>query len=120
VDEVARKPTTKGPADRFTGDAWVDMIAEGVEPSRLRAAIVRFAPGAHSAWHRHVMGQTLRVTEGVGYVRSRGGEVVVMHPGDTVYTPPGEWHWHGAAPDQFMCHLALSESSGDPAVPDVD
>ncbi|WP_329181306.1 cupin domain-containing protein [Streptomyces decoyicus] len=59
------------------------------------------------------MGQTLHVTEGIGLVQSRGGEVVVMRPGDTVHTPPGEWHWHGAAPEHFMTHLSLWEGPGD-------
>ena len=71
--------------------------------------MVRFAPCARTAWHTHAMGQTLYVTEGIGLVQSRGGEVVVMRPGDTVHTPPGEWHWHGAAPEHFMTHLALWE-----------
>lgn len=120
MEQLPREPTAKAPAERFTGDVWVNMLAEGVEPSRLRVGLVRFAPCACTAWHRHAVGQTLHVTDGVGFVQSRGGPVVVMRPGDTVVTPPGEWHWHGAAPDQFMCHLAMSESSGDPAVADVE
>jgi quercetin dioxygenase-like cupin family protein len=73
----------------------------------MRANTVRFAPCARTAWHTHAVGQTLRVTEGVGLVHSRGGQLIVMSPGDTVYTPPGEWHWHGAAPDRFMTHPAM-------------
>jgi quercetin dioxygenase-like cupin family protein len=73
---------------------------------------VRFTPGAHTAWHRHAVGQVLHVTEGVGYVQSRGEELIELRPGDTVYTPPGEWHWHGATADGFMCHLALWEAPG--------
>ena len=96
------------------------MIAEGREPSRLRVGVVRFSPGARTAWHRHAVGQTLHVTEGIGLVQAQGGEVIVMRPGDTVSTLPGEWHWHGAAPAHFMTHLSLSESSGDPAVPDAE
>jgi len=117
---LLKKPSVKAPAERFTGDVWVDTVAEAEEPSRLRAAVVRFAPCARTAWHRHAVGQTLHVTEGIGLVQARGGEVLVMRPGDTVHTPPGEWHWHGAAPDHFMTHLALSDSTGDPAVPDVE
>ena len=75
---------------------------------------VRFAPCARTAWHTHACGQTLHVTDGIGLVQSRGGDVVVMRPGDTVYTPPGEWHWHGAAPTHFMTHLAMWEAP-DPA-----
>ncbi|WP_125616580.1 cupin domain-containing protein [Specibacter cremeus] len=107
---IPKTPTTKGPTDMFTGDVHFDVIAAGVAPSRLRVNIVRFAPGARTAWHRHANGQTLHVTDGRGLVQSRGGEVVQMRPGDTVYTPPGEWHWHGAAPEHFMAHLAMWES----------
>ena len=95
----------------FVGDVWFDVIAGlGEAPSRLRVNLVRFAPGAHTAWHRHANGQTLHVTDGIGLVQARGGEVVTMRPGDTVYTPPGEWHWHGAAPSHFMARLAMWES----------
>ena len=119
MERLETKPTAKGPAERFTGDVWVNMIAGGVEPSRLRVGLVRFAPRARTAWHCHAVGQTLHVTDGTALVQSRGGEVIVMRPGDTVHTPPGQWHWHGAAPDTFMAHLAMSEATGDPAVPDV-
>src|SRR6266498_731679 len=120
MEIIARRPTAHGAPERFTGDVWVNMIAEGVPPSRLRVGLVRFAPCARTAWHRHAVGQTLHVTEGIGLVQSRGGPVIVIRPGDTVHTPPGEWHWHGAAPDQFMTHLAMSEASADPAVADVE
>jgi quercetin dioxygenase-like cupin family protein len=93
----------------FSGDVWLDVIARGEEPSRIRVNNVRFAPCARTNWHRHSLGQTLCVTEGIGYVQSRGGERIVMRPGDVVYTPPGEWHWHGASPDHFMTHLAMWE-----------
>ena len=89
------------------------MIARGEEPSRLRVSLVHFAPGARNAWHAHAVGQTVHVTEGLGLIRSRGGEVVEMHPGDTVHTPAGEWHWHGAAPDHLMTHIAMWEASQD-------
>ena len=120
MEVLKKKPSSKGSAERFTGDVWVDMIAEGREPSRLRVGVVRFSPGARTAWHRHAVGQTLHVTEGIGLAQAQGGEVIVMRPGDTVSTPPGEWHWHGAAPAHFMTHLSLSERSGDPAVPDAE
>jgi quercetin dioxygenase-like cupin family protein len=109
----AKQPSTKGPAETFTGDVWYDVIARGEAPSRLRVNLVRFAPGAHTAWHRHANGQTLHVTEGRGLVQSRGGEVTEIRPGDTIYTPPGQWHWHGAAPDHFMSHLAMWEGLAD-------
>jgi quercetin dioxygenase-like cupin family protein len=108
-----KKPSNKGPAEMFTGDVWFDVIAKGEDPSRLRVNMVRFAPGAHTAWHTHANGQTLHVTEGRGLVQSRGGNVVEIRPGDTIYTPPGEWHWHGAAPEHFMSHLAMWEGLGE-------
>jgi quercetin dioxygenase-like cupin family protein len=110
---VRNRPTGKAPAGRFTGDAWIDQIVRGEEPSRVRAALVRFAPGARNAWHTHAVGQTVYVTEGVGRIQSRGEAVVEMRPGDTVVSPAGEWHWHGAAPDHFMTHLAIWEAPQD-------
>lgn len=115
MDVRNSQPTAKGPEQWFTGDVYFDVIARGEEPSRVRVNTVRFAPCARTAWHTHAMGQTLHVTEGVGLVQARGGEVIVMKPGDTVYTPPGEWHWHGAAPENFMTHLAIWESAGPDA-----
>ena len=118
MQKLSKQPPTKGPAEMFTGDVYFDVIYRGDEPSRMRANVVRFAPCARTAWHTHAMGQTLHVTDGIGLVQSRGGDVVVMGPGDTVYTPPGEWHWHGAAPEHFITHLALWEGpapdSGQP------
>jgi quercetin dioxygenase-like cupin family protein len=108
-----KRPTTKAPAETFTGDAWFDVVAAGAPPSRLRVNVVRFAPGARNAWHAHANGQTLHVTEGRGLVQSRGDEIVEIRPGDTIWTPPGEWHWHGAAPDHFMTHLAMWEGLGE-------
>lgn len=105
-----KRPSTKGPAEMFTGDVWFDVLAAGQLPSRIRVNLVRFSPGAHTAWHRHANGQTLHCVDGRGLVGSRGGEVLDLLPGVTVYTPPGEWHWHGAAPDHFMAHLAMWES----------
>ncbi|MFF0342560.1 cupin domain-containing protein [Kribbella sp. NPDC004875] len=106
---LPKPPTAKGPAEWFTGDVWFDVIIRGEAPSRVRVNTVRFAPGAHTAWHRHANGQTLHVTEGVGLVQSRGGDVTVIRPGDVIYTPPGEWHWHGACPETFMTHTAIWE-----------
>lgn len=107
---MTKQPTTKAPAETFTGDAWFDVIAKGEPPSRLRVNVVRFAPGARNAWHSHAVGQTVHVTEGRGLIQSRGGDVIEIGPGDTIHTPPGEWHWHGAAPDHFMTHLAMWEA----------
>jgi quercetin dioxygenase-like cupin family protein len=110
---LRRPPTVKAPAEPFTGDAWFDVIARGEEPSRIRVNVVRFAPGARNAWHAHAMGQTLHVTEGVGLIQSRGGAVIEIHPGDTIYTPAREWHWHGAARDHFMTHIAMWEAPAE-------
>jgi quercetin dioxygenase-like cupin family protein len=107
-----KRPTVKGPEEWFTGDVYFNAYYAGEEPSRARLNLVRFTPGAHTAWHRHAVGQVLHVTEGVGYVQSRGEELIELRPGDTVYTLPGEWHWHGATADGFMCHLALWEAPG--------
>ena len=112
--KILPKPsTTRAPASNFTGDAWFDLIVRGEEPSRLRASVVRFAPGARNAWHRHAVGQVLHVTEGLGRMQSRDGAVVEIRPGDTIHTPPGEWHWHGAAPDRFMTHITMYEAAAD-------
>ena len=111
---ILPKPaTTKAPADTFTGDAWFDLIARGEAPSRLRASLVHFAPGARNAWHAHAVGQTLHVMQGIGLAQARGGDVIEVRPGDTIHTPPGEWHWHGAAPDHYMTHLTMYEASDD-------
>ena len=109
-----KQPTVAGPSEWFTGDVSFDVIAAPrPEPSRMRANWVRFAPGARTAWHTHAVGQTLHVTRGVGRIQARGGEVLEIHPGQTIYTPPGEWHWHGAAPTDYMEHLALWEAAPD-------
>jgi len=105
-----KQPTTKGPAERFTGDVYVDAIAtRKPEPSRMIVSRVRFTPGARTAWHSHAVGQTLHVTAGVALMGTRDGKVFVVKPGETVYTPPGEEHWHGATPQDFMEHLAMLE-----------
>ena len=115
MQHLPKPPTGKAPAETFTGDAYVDPIVRGEAPSRIRAALVHFAPGARNAWHAHAAGQTVHVTEGVGRIQARGGEVLEMRAGDTYVTPAGEWHWHGAAPDRFMTHLAIWEAPDDGA-----
>lgn len=110
--EIQGKPATaKGPAERFTGDVWIDAVVRGEEPSRVRVNAVRFTPSARTAWHSHAVGQTLYVTEGRGLVQSRGGDVAEIRAGDIVYTPADEWHWHGAAADHFMSHLSITEAT---------
>jgi quercetin dioxygenase-like cupin family protein len=109
VELQTPRPTVKTPASNFTGDVYMTPIYSGTEPSRMTVALVRFTPGAHTNWHRHAVGQTLHVTEGVGLVGTRDGSVVRVRAGDTVVCPPDEEHWHGAAADTFMSHLALLE-----------
>lgn len=103
-------PTSDGPAERFTGDVHVDLILGSDEPPLVSGGIVRFAPGAHTAWHVHARGQTLHILDGIAIVHSRDGETITAHPGQTVHTPGRQWHWHGATPNQPMTHLALSDT----------
>jgi quercetin dioxygenase-like cupin family protein len=107
------RPTAKAPAERFTGDVYVDVFHTPQEPSRLLGSLVRFTPGARTHWHSHAIGQLLRCTDGEGFVVDRAGDVIHMRPGDTVWTPPGEEHWHGATEGNLMCHYALLEGTGD-------
>ena len=99
--------TRPGPGEWFTGEVYLDAAAAPAEGSRLSATNVHFAPGARTAWHTHPNGQTIWVTEGVGLCQRRGGPAEAIRPGDRVFFEPGEEHWHGAAPNRFMTHLAL-------------
>ena len=111
--------TAKGPESWFTGDVYIDAVATPEPPSRVQANLVHFTPGARTHWHTHALGQSIYVTEGVGLCQRRGGAVEVIRPGDRVYFAPGEDHWHGAAPDRFMLHIALNEVDDDhPAAAD--
>ena len=105
--------TQKGPGDWFTGDVYIDAVAAPAGTSTFAAALVHFTPGARTAWHTHPHGQTIFVTEGVGLCQKRGGPVEVIRPGDRVFFEPDEDHWHGAAPNRFMVHLALNEVDDD-------
>jgi quercetin dioxygenase-like cupin family protein len=109
-----KRPTVEGPAAWFTGDVYIDAIhARKAEPSRMACGWVHFTPGARTAWHSHAVGQTLCITEGIALIGTRDGHVIVARPGQVVYTPPGEQHWHGAPPENFMAHIALYESTAD-------
>ena len=99
--------TTPGPSDWFTGAVFIDAVATPSGPSRLSASSVHFTPGARTAWHTHPNGQTIFVLEGAGLAQRRGGPVEVIRPGDRVFFEPGEEHWHGAAPNRFMTHMAM-------------
>ena len=101
--------TAAGPTEWFTGTVYIDAVAAPTEGSRLTAISVHFTPGARTAWHTHPNGQTIYVTDGVGRCQRRGGPIEVIRPGDRVFFEPGEEHWHGAAPDRFMTHLAMLE-----------
>jgi quercetin dioxygenase-like cupin family protein len=101
--------TTKGPEELFTGDVYFDVIAKGETPSRVRVNTVRFTPGARTAWHKHSLGQTLHITEGIGLIQEKGGEITVMKPGESFHSDPDTWHWHGATSSTFMSHLAIWE-----------
>jgi quercetin dioxygenase-like cupin family protein len=99
--------TGKGPADRFTGDVYIDAAAEPTAESHVMASWVHFTPGARTAWHTHPLGQTIFVLEGVGHCQRDGGQVEVIRAGDRVFFEPGEKHWHGAAATRFMSHVAI-------------
>ncbi|MCJ2131006.1 cupin domain-containing protein [Methylobacterium sp. E-045] len=110
VSRAGSQPSVKGPAERFTGSVRVDPMLKEAPPSRLSGGLVTFEPGARSAWHAHPLGQTLIVTAGVGRVQRWGGPVQEIRPGDVVRIPPGVKHWHGAAADTGMSHVALVEA----------
>ncbi len=101
--------TRTGPSEWFTGAVYIDTVATPGDGSRLSASSVHFTPGARTAWHTHPNGQSIYVTEGIGRCQRRGGSIEEIRPGDRVFFEPGEEHWHGAAPDRFMTHLALLE-----------
>ena len=104
------QPSSTGAAQYFTGTVRIDPLIEAPEPARVRAANVTFEPVARSAWHTHPLGQALIVTSGRGYVQSWGGPVRAIGPGDVVWCPPNEKHWHGAAPNTAMSHIAMREA----------
>ena len=112
--------TAKNPPAQFAGDVWVDLIAVPHEADqRMTVAMVRFAPGGRTAWHSHARGQYLHVTAGVARFGHRDGTIIDVPAGQTLYTPPGEDHWHAAAPGCFMEHLAMLEAADDPATTTV-
>jgi quercetin dioxygenase-like cupin family protein len=102
--------TATGPGDWFTGAVYIDTVATASEPSRVQAASVHFTPGARTAWHTHPNGQTIFVIEGIGLCQRRGAPIEIIRPGDRVFFEPGENHWHGAAPDRFMTHIAMHQA----------
>lgn len=115
VSQSAARTPTPGSPELFTGDVTITRVFEANGVSQVGAALVRFEPGAHTAWHRHPLGQRLVVTEGTGWTQVEGGPIQVIRPGDVVWCPPDTRHWHGATPTSAMAHIAIQESeNGSP------
>ena len=110
IKRIGSQPSNIGPADWFTGTVRIDPLFEAPEPARVRAASVTFEPGARTAWHTHPLGQTLIVTAGCGWVQCERSTIEEIHPGDVVWFPPNEKHWHGATPTTAMTHIAFQEA----------
>ncbi len=110
IHACGSRPTRKGPADSFTGTVWQDPIIEAPKPATVRAARVSFEPGARTAWHTHPLGQTLYVLSGTGRVQTWGGPIREIKAGDCVFFAPNEKHWHGAAANTGMVHVAMQEA----------
>jgi len=104
------RPSMQANSDYFTGTVWQNPIVEAPTPARVRALRVTFEPGARTAWHTHPLGQTLYVTDGVGLVGLRDAAPSIIRPGDTIWIPPEEEHWHGASPTTGMTHIAIQEA----------
>ena len=116
IKRAGSQPSGKGPADYFTGTVRIDPLFSPDEPARVAGALVTFEPSARTAWHTHPLGQTLIVTAGCGRVQRKGGPIEEIRPGDVVWFPPGERHWHGAAPATAMSHIAIQEKLDGSAV----
>lgn len=110
IKRAGSQPSVKGAAGWFTGTVRIDPLLQAPAPARIAGASVTFEPGARTAWHTHPLGQTLIVTAGVGRAQRAGGPIEEIRPGDVVWFPPGEKHWHGAAPTTAMTHLAFHEA----------
>jgi quercetin dioxygenase-like cupin family protein len=116
IKRIGSEASTKGPADYFTGAVRVDPLIQAPEPARVAGASVTFEPGARTAWHRHPLGQTLIVIAGCGRAQRWGGAIEEIRPGDVVWIPPGEKHWHGASPTTAVTHIAIQERLDGKAV----
>ena len=116
IKRSGSQPSARGPSDWFTGTVRIDPLVSAPAPARVSAASVTFEPGARTAWHTHPLGQTLIVTAGCGRVQRAGGPIEEIRPGDVVWIPPGEKHWHGAAPTTAMTHIAVQETLDGKAV----
>ncbi len=109
IRRVGTEPSGKGPAEWFTGTVRIDPLFQAKAPARVTGASVTFEPGARTAWHTHPLGQHLIVTAGCGWVQREGGAIEEVRPGDVVWFPPGEKHWHGATRTTAMTHIAIQE-----------
>jgi quercetin dioxygenase-like cupin family protein len=109
IKRSGSQPSTRGSPEYFTGTVRIDPLFQPKDPARTAGLSVTFEPGAHTAWHTHPLGQTLIVTAGCGLVQRWGGPVEEIRPGDVVWIPPGEKHWHGATPTTAMTHIAIHE-----------
>lgn len=116
IKRVGAQPSTKGPADWFTGTVRIDPLLQASAPARVACASVTFEPGARTAWHTHPLGQTLLITAGCGWAQREGGPIEEIHPGDVVWFAPGEKHWHGATQKTAMTHIAIQEALDGKAV----
>jgi quercetin dioxygenase-like cupin family protein len=116
IKRSGSQPSGRGPAEYFTGSVRVDPLFQAPDPARVAGASVTFEPGARTAWHTHPLGQTLIVASGLGWVQHWGGPVEEIRPGDVVWFPPGEKHWHGATPTTAMTHIAIQERLDGKAV----
>jgi quercetin dioxygenase-like cupin family protein len=116
IKRSGSQPSIKGPAEWFTGTVRVDPLFEAPDPARVSGASVTFEPGARTAWHTHPLGQTLIVTAGRGLAQRWGGPIEEIRPGDVIWIPPGEKHWHGATATTAMTHIAIQEQLNSKAV----
>jgi quercetin dioxygenase-like cupin family protein len=116
IRRVGSQPSSKGPADWFTGTVRIDPLFQAPDPALVQGASVTFEPGARTAWHTHPLGQTLIVTAGCGWAQRWGGPIEELRPGDVVSIQPGEKHWHGATPTTAMTHIAIQEKKGGKVV----
>jgi quercetin dioxygenase-like cupin family protein len=110
ITRIGSQPSQKGPTEYFTGSVRIDPLFGPHDPARAGGATVTFEPGAHTAWHTHPLGQSLIVMAGCGWVQREGGPIEEIRPGDVVWFPPGEKHWHGATPTTAMTHIAIQEA----------
>ena len=115
IKRSGSQPSTQGSAEYFTGTVRIDPLFQPKEPARTLGASVTFEPGARTAWHTHPLGQILIVTAGCGRVQRWGGAIEQIRPGDVVWFPPGEKHWHGATATTAMTHIAIVEQLDDKA-----